>query len=342
MDSHLGERLDEFSFISYLADRIKAKSINVVSGIGDDTAVIDLGLEDYLLFTCDCQIGNIHYMPGKISPFDVGRKLVAVNVSDICAMGGIPRWALIGLNIPKGTDFSFLKEFYDGLLAELEKFDVTLIGGNCSGTVKDTVFDMFLVGLVPKDQLVLRKGSQPGDALVVTGYLGLSRALLELLLKSEQLPENMVKQEADELVERFFVPKIRVSTGRVLAENGIARAMIDISDGLLQDTFHLCENSKVDVEIDIEKIPVHPVCEQIAKSMGCDPLEWALTGGEDYELLFSVSPDKVAILKDKARECNITYTVIGRFRSGEGRVYLKKGNSTQLIADREKIGWMHF
>ncbi len=338
------EPLKEFQFIKYLRQLTESNiSLNphVFIGIGDDTAVIDTEHEEYLLLTCDSQVGGVHFFPEKIPPFKLGRRLTAINVSDIVAMGGYPRWALVGLNVPVSTETGFLKELYRGIMHELNRFNAFLVGGNCSRTCKDMVFDMFLAGSVKKEYLVTRSGSKSGDYIVVTGYLGLARAGLELL-KSQNIPENINNLDKNKAIEKFFVPDVRINVGRIIAESGIAEAMLDISDGLLQDTFHLCENRDIDAVIDADSIPVDETCRKIAEAFGADPVEWALTGGEDYELIFSVSPDKMALLEKTFRDFEIPYFVIGNFRKGSGKVFLKQGNTEQPVNFDNSSGWKHF
>ncbi len=335
--------LKEFQFINYLKQLTEKEILDphVFVGIGDDTAVIDTKQEEYLLLTCDSQIGHVHFFPDKISPFQLGRRLTAVNVSDIGAMGGSPRWALVGLNVPPETETAFLKEFYRGIIYELNRFNAFLVGGNCARTCKDMVFDMFVVGSVRKEHLVTRSGSRDGDYIVITGTLGLARAGFELL-RRHNISEKINDLDKSKAIESFLVPDVRVDIGKIIAENQIARAMLDISDGLLQDIFHLCENRDIDAVINTYSIPVDETCRKIAEALGADPTEWALTGGEDYELILSVSPDKMDLLEKISRKLKISYSVIGNFRKGSGRVFLKEGNTEKSVTFDNLIGWKHF
>jgi thiamine-monophosphate kinase len=355
--------IGEFGFIEFLRSKFNVNlDPSVVLGIGDDVAVIDVGGSEYLLATCDSQIGDVHFPVGLIPPYDLGCRIVEVNASDVAAMGGTPRWALLGLNLPSQTSITFLEEFYTGVGDSLARMGAWLVGGNCARTKQELVIDLFLMGTVPKNQLVRRKGTSAGDVVLVTGTLGKSRAGLEVVLGNVGTAFTENVSVVERAKQSFFHPRARITEGRKLAQSGFVTAMIDISDGLLQDLGHLASENQLDVVVDIARIPVDPLCEEIAKQVGADPLVWALIGGEDYELLFSVPGDRVPELMawlgheatmsssrtispcSESDVLTAPITPIGFFREGSGKVFLK-GLNGEIIPSEAFIGasgWDHF
>ncbi|MEJ5299598.1 MAG: thiamine-phosphate kinase [Thermodesulforhabdaceae bacterium] len=336
----------EFGFIEILRSKFPVSTHSgIIVGIGDDVAVIDVGTSEYLLVTCDAQIGDVHFPVELISPYDLGCRIVEVNASDVAAMGGMPRWALVGLNVPAHTSLKFLEEFYAGVGDSLSHMEAHLVGGNCARTKQELVIDLFLVGSVPKNQLIKRRGASAGDIVFVTGTLGKARAGLEVVLEKE-IAANIDKNIIDQARRLFFRPKARIIEGRRLAQSRCVTAMIDISDGLLQDIGHLARENQLDVVLDISKIPVDPICEEIAKIKGVDPLLWALTGGEDYELLFAVPEKQVSKLmeQDFRFETETPITSIGFFLEGSGRVFLRDRDGKTIPSEVfiSKGGWDHF
>lgn len=343
--------IGEFGFIEFIK-RYSQNRQDIVVGIGDDVAVLDTG-SAYILATCDAQINGIHFISEKMPPRDTGRRLVAVNASDIAAMGGEPKWALMGLNVPEYTELAYLEELYKGIREALDGIGAELVGGNCARTIKDMVFDMFLVGMVEKDHLVTRSGARTGDFLVVSGTLGKARAGLALVFQDNaQLIPETVSSEKDvagsppniheNAIRSYFTPVPRIELGRFLGKSQLVHAMIDISDGLIQDAEHICRASCVDVVIDVETIPIDEACTVVATAIGANALEWAMTGGEDYELLFATDPygfEKILSNYSEKPELNF----IGRFREGSGIVWLKWPDGKETPARALKhIGWSHF
>ncbi|SFM78665.1 thiamine-phosphate kinase [Thermodesulforhabdus norvegica] len=343
--------LGEFGFIELIRNRFRHhRRSDVVVGIGDDVAVVDVG-PFYLLATCDGQVEGVHFLSDRVPPRYSGRRLVAVNASDIAAMGGTPLWALVAMNVPDHTDVSYLEEFYEGIVEGLEKIGASLVGGNCSRTSRDTVFDLFLTGRVEKGRMVTRSGAKPGDLLVVSGTLGRARAGLTLLLRKDaeslqKILEGSSRSGIDDLLKNailhYYAPEPRMELGRFIGSEGLARAMIDVSDGLLQDTLHICRSSGVDVVIDLESIPVDESCALVAKEVGEDPLEWALTGGEDYELLFATTQKDFKRLFEIFGSV-VGLNVIGYFREGSGRVWIRMNDGSEVSAEFfASMGWTHF
>ncbi|MCX7823542.1 MAG: thiamine-phosphate kinase [Syntrophobacterales bacterium] len=338
----------EFGFIEMLRSRFGDRyGSDVVVGIGDDVAVIDLGGPEYLLATCDAQIGNVHFPLELIPPYDLGLRVVEVNASDIAAMGGRPKWALVGLNLPSRTPLKFLEDFYSGIGDALIRMGASLVGGNCSRTREEIVIDLFLMGTVSKGQLIKRRGASPGDIIFVTGTLGKARAGLELVIgdqaKAKRCDEIVFKRAQ----ESFFRPLSRVFEGSILAGSGCVTAMIDISDGFIQDLGHLARENRLDAIIELFNIPIDPVCVEVAGLMGYDSLYWALSGGEDYELLFTVPEELVDDLLryyQGKQASSVGITSVGRFVEGSGKVFIldDKGRIFPASDFIPRGGWDHF
>jgi thiamine-monophosphate kinase len=274
-------------------------------GIGDDAAIIRPGRTG-LLLTTDLLIEDVHFTTATQPAFLLGRKSLNVNVSDIAAMGGRPRFALLGLGLKAGLGLRWTEQFFSGFRAAAGESGVALIGGDISGAKKICV-SVTLIGEAAR--AVRRSGALPGDLLFVSGWLGQAAAGLKLLKKGVRLGAD---RQADVLLRSFLDPRPQVRLGRELAANRLASAMIDTSDGLSVDLLHLCEESDCGADVDLEALPVSPELRAFERRPeGC-----ALHGGEDYRLLFAVRPGRLPeVLRLKKR-----YDLfrIGEFRRGRG------------------------
>ncbi|MHC1741630.1 MAG: thiamine-phosphate kinase [Syntrophobacteraceae bacterium] len=333
--------LGEFGVIDRISRLLPSASPDVVVGIGDDVAVLRCGTSEYLLATCDTQVENIHFRRGWITPYQLGRRVGAVNVSDIAAMGGYPSWGLVSLAFPDDLEVDFLDELYRGLRDQLDEVGCCVVGGNISRHPVDVIVDFTLLGRVEPDHLVLRKGGRPGDLVLVTGSLGDSRAGLELLSHPEVLVSGPCREE---VLARHRTPQPRWKAGRVLGMSGRAHAMADVSDGLLADVRHLCRASGVTARIRAAAVPVGAGCLQVAAAFGVDPMRWALSGGEDYELLFFAAPrDAERLLQLLREEADTACTIIGEILEGrpEVEVILPDGE-VRSGGSSDGFGWDHF
>jgi thiamine-monophosphate kinase len=303
--------LDEFSLIARLTQGLPTRK-DVVRQVGDDCAVLDLGGEVQLLATCDCQVEGVHFTLQTSQPELIGRKALAVNLSDIAAMGGEPRYALISLVLPSHCPVALLDGIYDGLRKEAAEYATAIVGGNIagSGQSEQLVIDITLLGNVERGRALLRSGARPGDLLYVTGTLGDSGAGLYTLLS----PDEAYPQDALMFVQaRHRTPIARVKVGCLLSRLGtdVITAMLDVSDGISGDLGHLCEQSHVGAQVDLERLPLSRDIGRIASCAGYDPYQWALHGGEDYELLFAVAPGHEEQLRDVQSQTGVMITRIG-------------------------------
>lgn len=300
----LGE-IGEFGLIARIKSSWPVSSPQVIQGIGDDAAVSSLGPENDLVSTVDLLIEGVHFDLAYIDPYPLGRKSLAVNLSDLAAMGAIPRWMLISLALPSGHSLEFIDQFFAGLQAVAQAHGVSLIGGDTSSSPDHFFISITLLGEGKKDALVFRHGAEPGDDLYVTGTIGDS---LLGLHRARSLRGRASTPEEKFLLERHLDPTPRLQEGRVLAERKLARAMIDISDGLLSDLHHICEESRVGALIWADRIPQSPAFRSLVPASPGEGWKWALKSGEDYELLFSASPERAEELTalGKAWPCGIT------------------------------------
>ncbi|MFZ2448159.1 MAG: thiamine-phosphate kinase [Syntrophobacteraceae bacterium] len=374
--------LGEFGLIGRIAKLLPDTPPDVVVGIGDDVAVLKTSGPDYLLATCDIQAEGVHFTRGAITPYQLGRRAVAINVSDIAAMGGNPLWALVSLAIPETTDVAFIEELYCGMREQAGLAGASIVGGNLSRSGPGIAIDITLLGQIAPARLVLRSGAREGDAVLVTGFPGDSRAGFELTRR----PDLRVSEPARKRVlERHLTPQPRLREGQALARSGLVRAMVDVSDGLLADLGHVCAASGTGAVIEAGKAApsdaaaeVFAACEA-EKDRGCKPLpqseeisrkeplpgigaltqsgvlppigvlarmgvlEWVLAGGEDYELLFTAAPESVPrIQKMLLDETGTPCREIGRITGEPGVLRLVMPDGTQAVLPPGRKGWDHF
>jgi thiamine-monophosphate kinase len=302
----------EFELIARLTRSLTTRD-DVVQGAGDDCAVLDVGADMHLLATCDCQVEGIHFTLRTSSPEQVGRKAIAINISDIAAMGGVPRYALVSLIVPASLPAETIDNLYEGLRSEALRYNTAIVGGNIAGTGSShqCIIDITLLGTVERGRALLRSGAHMGDLLCVTGTVGDSACGLYTLLH----PEAAYPQEALDFVRRRHrLPEARVRVGRVLSSYGpaVVTALLDISDGISGDLNHLCERSRVGAHVELAHLPLSPALRKIAEVTKQDPYHWALHGGEDYELLFTVVPEAVQdVIARVQAECSVPVTIIG-------------------------------
>lgn len=283
----------ELSLVKSIKEKFRARSKDLVAGIGDDAAVI-LPQNKALLLTTDMMSEGIHFDLGFTTYFQLGFKIVSVNVSDIYAMGGEPRFLLLDIAAPAATDTEMLDGFFDGILEAMRLYGVRLVGGDLSASPVLTVSGT-LVGYAKKP--VMRSGARPGDRIYVTGNLGDSACGLELLKRIKRPVRIERGARIDKplgwatmrpLLSRHLMPEAR-KPGRI---STVATAMIDVSDGLLLDLWRLCDESGVGARVYLKQVPVSPQMKKAASFMGMDPGALSTSGGEDYELLFTAPPKR--------------------------------------------------
>lgn len=316
----------EFDLIRRFFTR-DCKTEEVALGIGDDAALLKIPEGQQLVVTTDTLIENVHF-PEEIPPEFIGYKALAVNLSDLAAMGATPRWVTLALSLPE-ADEVWLEGFSRGFLGLAEEYGVSLVGGDTTrGPLSITVQAM---GLVPDGQALLRSGASPGDLVYVSGSIGDAGLALSALKGGTRL-------EADEyqhLVMRLHKPVPRVALG--LALRGLASACIDVSDGLLADLNHILEASGVGADIAMQQIPLSPLVRQWADQHGdfSAPATW----GDDFELVFTLPAQKQASLEAVARKMDIPLTQIGEITTTTGlRLFTPAGEPVNV----PQAGYDHF
>jgi thiamine-monophosphate kinase len=293
--------------------------------VGDDCAVLRIPMGHEMLVTTDFSLEGTHFRREWHPPESVGHRCLARGLSDIAAMGGEPVAAFLSLGLPPKLPQGWVDGFFKGLLNLAKQFGVTLAGGDTAQSLGGVLADTVVVGSAPKGRALLRSHARPGDGIYVTGHLGGSAAALNLLYSGER------KQLNPDLFPAHFFPQPRVPAGIFLREKNIASAMIDISDGLSTDLNHLCEESKVGAEVFESAVP-SALIGKPPREVG---LDFALHGGDDYELLFTARAG-VQVL---AKIGGVPVTRIGRISAGSGIVLVNAAGKKRKLQPR---GWEHF
>lgn len=343
------EELGEFPLIDRIQRMLPKGDANVLVGIGDDVAVLRARGpaagegERVWLATCDVQMEGAHFLRERVEPRELGRKALAINLSDIAATGGTPRYALISLGLPGDLVVEFVDELYAGLRAEAESHGVGVIGGNISRSRMGLFIDIFLLGDAPAANVLLRSGAKAGDKILVTGSLGDAAAGLALA----QNPGLETSADyADRARERQTTPAVRVREGELIGSTHLASAMIDVSDGLASDLGHICDRSQVGARVFAAQLPAAEENRVLARQARTEPpdlREWslALHGGEDYELLFTAAPGNAEALAERiTHETGTRVSIIGDIvPASAGRALVLPDGR---VAPLEPRGWDHF
>ncbi|OGW36502.1 MAG: thiamine-phosphate kinase [Nitrospirae bacterium RBG_13_39_12] len=337
-------QIGELSLLEQIRKKFEKKSRNILVGIGDDSAVLK-PINNNLLVTTDMMVEGIHFNLGFTTTYQLGFKLVSINVSDIYGMGGTPLYILLNIAVNKNTDVKFINNFFDGVKDALDLYKTILIGGDFSSTDRGMALSATVIGYVKKH--IPRSGANVGDRIYVTGNLGDSACGLELLKKvNNSIPllqtsrkkqrasrlrylrlksskDGLSRNTVDPLLRRHLMPKARDPKKFSL----YATSMIDISDGLLIDLSRICNESKVGARIYTEKIPISPELIKAACCLAISPMDLALSGGEDYELLFTAPARK-----------NIKAIHIGEITKSERVIVDASGREKPFTAE----GYQHF
>ncbi|MDD5757705.1 MAG: thiamine-phosphate kinase [Desulfobulbaceae bacterium] len=309
---------------------------NLLKGVGDDCAVfVTNAVETVSLITTDTLVEGVHFDLNWHPADRLGHKAIAVNLSDIAAMGGTPRFALLSLAAPSNLALETLDLFMQGFMAALAKYNVSLIGGDTVKSDQGLVLSITLIGEMDKQQVVYRSNAKPGDQIWVSGFLGQAAAGLEICRQGH----SALQRNYPELVAAHLEPIPEMALGRALANSGLISAMIDMSDGLATDLAHVCEESAVGAIVHAERLPLLPSTQQAAKSLGLDPRQLALAGGEDYRLLFTAAATANKNIQEMAHHAvGGQLHMIGEIVEGQG-VFLHSGEQKDRI---DFQGYDHF
>lgn len=328
--------LGEFGLIRRLVTGIATRP-DVAVAAGDDAAVLEPGAGQQLVATIDALVEGKHFLRSVASGYDIGYKALAVNLSDIAAMGATPSWALVSLLVPPDASVALLDDIYCGLNDLAREFQVAIVGGNIASTEGPLTVDVALLGQLSAGRALLRRGATPGDVVCVTGALG--AAASGVLLLRDMHEQGLDSALIDQARQAMLRPRPLTTAGMLLGESGFVTAMLDVSDGLAADLGHLCEASHVGAVLDAPAVPIHPAAHVIASAYGRDPLELALSGGEDYQLLFTVKAEHAPAVKRMLAEVGTITAEIGVITGDAGDLNLRGADGAYgpLVAS----GWDH-
>jgi thiamine-monophosphate kinase len=328
--------LEIIRLIRRVVERTPSERVEV--GIGDDTAVLRPEPGTRLLATTDVVVEDVHFRRAWATPFDIGWKAMAVNLSDIAGKGGQPRWALVGLALPTPTSED-VEALYEGMRQAAAAHGVAIVGGDTSTSPRGWFINVALLGEhdgTPR----LRSGAKPGDAVAVTGTLGRSAAGLAALEAGRAALGGVSADAVEAVTSAHLRPTPRVAEGRWLGAAGGVHAMMDCSDGLATDLAHICRASEVGARVTLDRLPVDPAAREVADALGADALAWATSGGEDFELLLACDPDSVPTLRDGLRRATGTaLTVVGEIEAlATGVTFLDRAGHPVRV----ETGYEHF
>jgi len=328
--------ISELDLIRRIKDKAAPADASLVKGIGDDCAVFANSCAETLsLVTTDTLVEGVHFDLTWHPPELLGRKAVSVNVSDIAAMGGTPRFALLSLAAPVSFGLETLDCFLQGFMGALADYRVTLIGGDTVRSDQGLVLSVTVLGEVDKQQVVYRSGARPGDQIWVSGFLGQAAAGLEICRQRQAA----LHQACPELVAAHLDPLPEMALGPALARSGLVTAMIDMSDGLASDLAHVCAESGVGAVVRAKELPVSETTRQTALTLGLDPLRLAIAGGEDYRLLFTAAPAASERIQELAGHAAYGQLFkVGEIVDGRGVVLSADGQNKRI----DFQGYDHF
>jgi thiamine-monophosphate kinase len=314
--------LSERELVRAIRKVLSGDAPGVVVAVGDDAAVVEPGRHHGVL-TADMLVEGVHFELGATSPHDLGFKAVSVNVSDVAAMGGSPRYGLASLGLSRRIEAAWVMELYGGMREAADEYGMAVVGGDTSRADR-AVVAVTVYGEIAEGRAVTRSGGRPGDALVVTGALGGSAGGLRVARDAAAGRTDALSTEwGRALLAVHERPRARVGEGQALAAGG-ARAMIDISDGLAIDVARLCEESGVGARVRLPDLPLAPGLVDLGARVGVDPLDLALHGGEDYELVAALPADAVEDVRlALAERFGTRLTGIGEVVEGSGVVAVR-------------------
>lgn len=323
--------IGEFGLIDLIKKDMVVDPATVHCGIGDDAAVLNPARDMLQLATADMLVEDVHFSLDSITPRQLGFKALAVNISDIAAMGGLPRHALISVALPKQTTISFVEQLYAGMAELAARFSVNIVGGDTVSSPGGIVINVTVLGETEPDRVIYRSGAQAGDLVVVSGTLGDSAGGLQILR------EQLKFAGAAPLLRAHLTPVPQVDLGRICSAHHV-HALNDISDGLASEINEICAASHTGAVIYEDKLPVSRELAALAEQTGQKALHYALYGGEDYQLVFTAAPSLVQ--KIMAVELPNILTVVGEITSRKSDVLFadKKGVRSPLTAK----GYNHF
>ena len=330
------KEIGEFGFIEKISHGCLIRPDNIVKAIGDDAAAFMTAPDMLSLITTDLLVERIHFLRDAISGFDLGYKSLAVNLSDIAAMGGTAREAFVSIAIPDDCNLDYLEAIYEGIKKLAAGYDVNILGGDTTRSTVDLIINIVVQGNVAKKELLCRDAAQPGDVIFSTGFLGDSKAGLHLILNEIDADTKALKA----CLKAHRVPEPHLREGRFIAQQHGVHAAIDTSDGLSSDLTHIVEESQVGARLFADKIPISQNLQDFCSRFNFNPIEFALSGGEDYTLLCTIASEKAdKIASAFEKEFKRPLFAIGKITSKKQiELVYPDGNISPLTP----TGWDHF
>lgn len=325
--------LGEFGFIDRIKEGCLIRSQGIIKAIGDDCAVLKSPDASAILLTTDMLVENVHFRCDQTTPFLLGRKSLAVNISDIAGMGGIPKDALVAIAVPGDIDVEFLDELYDGIMSIATEYDINLLGGDTVSSPKNLVISITLMGEAPEDEILYRSGAAAADVIFLTGTVGSSAAGLDIAVEKRRFVKK------DLLLAAHFDPVPHVKAGRIIAASKAANSLIDVSDGIVSDLGHICDESGVGAIIEFARVPITELFREYCENYGLALEDHALHGGEDYVLLGTAPEKSVRTLEETLKSQDCSFFSIGTITKDKGiRVQYEDGS----VREVNNSGFDHF
>ncbi len=320
--------LSEFQLIQRYFSDISLDANHVVLGVGDDCAVLEPTVDCCTTLSIDTLVSGVHF-PADAAPFDIAQRALAVNLSDIAAMGAKPSWFLLAITLPEVDEY-WLQQFSNGLRSIAQQYHCPLVGGDTTrGPLSITIQ---VGGTAKKNQLLTRHGAKVGNEVYITGIVGDGAAALQLIQKKISVKDQVA---ANYLYERFYSPTPRIAVGSLLA--GIATAAIDVSDGLAADVNHIAEKSAVGITLEIDKLPYSPAMKALFSAEQCR--NFAVAGGDDYELCFTLPTNCLYLIEKIQQQTGVPITKIGTVTAGSGLTCVDQHGS---VIELQSLGYQHF
>jgi len=321
-----------------LITRIQARLASppgwLIVGIGDDAAVVEPERNRVEVLTVDAIVDGVHFDRAIVPPEAIGHRALAVNLSDLAAMGAAPRLALVSMALPGDLPAADFDGIATGLAALATRHGAHVVGGNLTRTPGPLALDITVIGTIKRRQALIRGGARPDDCIYMSGDIGAAAAGLARLRDAGD-PSG---PDRDACIEKYWHPRPRLRVGTLLARNRIATACIDLSDGLADGVRQIADASGVSAALDAAAIPVHPAAQEWFTSRGADPLDAAIGAGDDYELLFTIRPRSQRRLEAVLRRADVAVTRIGTCGAGRGATLTRSDGQTVAITG----GYGHF
>lgn len=330
---------DEFSLIrQWTSPSDGQEGDGLTVGIGDDAAVFAPSPGKEVVVCCDAMVETVHFLKKTMNPSDIGYKAVISNISDVAAMGGIATYALVSIAVPPGWTADECRRIYDGIYEACDQYGVRLIGGDTVSAPDALHLSVTVLGEVEKGRAIRRSHARPGHLVFVTGHVGSSAAGLHLLLQQEDGSKS-IPASWNVLIDAHQRPQAQVAAGTLLQASSACGALNDISDGLASELWEIAEASRVAIQVEADRIPIREEVRSYARHAGKDPLDWALYGGEDYQLVGTLAASCADEVARQFAASGIPFTIIGRVA--------KEGPSVELVQDGRqlplpKAGFNHF